>query len=95
MPVQWSPQLELCPRLVKVGVQEPLQLGGGVGQRQVGKRRLNDVYRETQESTQVGGSSGGKLTNLRGGCRRLMSTKYLSSSKSLAVWTRWRMGPMQ
>lgn len=43
----------------------------------------------------VGGSGGGKLTNLRGGCRRLMSTKYLSSSKSLAVWTRCRMGPMQ
>lgn len=54
MPVQWSPRLELCPRFVKVGVHELLQLSRRAGRRQVVERGQNHICSKTREITQAG-----------------------------------------
>lgn len=89
-PVRRRPRLQLCPWFVKVGVHKLPQLGAG---RQVVERGQNHICREDGSNHARRGQK--HTGNLPGGCRSFMSTKCLSSSKSLAVWTRCKMGPVQ
>lgn len=108
MPVWWCPWLKLCARFLKVCTEELLQFGRRDSHVwrfiwKVAKSRQNNICRKRHRDQQTQPHDGrhekkkdNLLTfDLPGVSLSFMSTKYLSSSNSLAFCTWCKMGPVQ
>lgn len=102
MPVWWCPRFKLCPWFLKVHTEELLQFGQG--DRHIWsfvwkllKSWQYNIYRKQQQHHNWVNQKLNELeiTDLPGFAFSFISTKYLSSSNSLALCIWSSMGPVQ